>query len=150
MKTVVAKFGGTSLSDAEQFQKVKAIIESDPSRRYIVASAPGKRFPADVKVTDLLLECYENAAGGQDFGLLLEKIRGRFQKITEDLGEPMRGGFTYGEISRALYSLGFQIDTYYPPEKVQENYFKERADGMRAWENVCLLSATFTNGRTYE
>ena len=72
------------------------------------------------------------------------------EKITDDLGEPMRGGFTYGEISRALYSLGFQIDTYYPPEKVQENYFKERADGMRAWENVCLLSATFTNGRTYE
>ncbi len=86
MKTVVAKFGGTSLSDAEQFQKVKAIIESDPSRRYIVASAPGKRFPDDVKVTDLLLECYENAAEGQDFGLLLEKIRGRFRTITEDLG----------------------------------------------------------------
>ena len=72
------------------------------------------------------------------------------EQITDDLGEPMRGGFTYGEISRALYSLGFQIDTYYPPEKVQENYFKERADGMRAWENVCLLSATFTNGRSYE
>jgi methyltransferase (TIGR00027 family) len=72
------------------------------------------------------------------------------EKITDDLGEPMRGGFNYGEISRALYSLGFQIDTYFTPEKVQENYFKERADGMRAWENVCLLSATFTNGRSYE
>jgi methyltransferase (TIGR00027 family) len=72
------------------------------------------------------------------------------EKITEDLGEPMRGGFTYGEISRALYALGFQIDTYYPPEKVQEYYFQNREDGLRAWENVCLLSATFTSGRAYE
>lgn len=72
------------------------------------------------------------------------------EQITEDLGESMRGGFTYGEISRTLYALGFQIDTYYPPEKVQEHYFKDRSDGMRAWENVSLLSATFTNGRTYE
>ncbi len=72
------------------------------------------------------------------------------EKITENLGESMRGGFTYGEISRALYALGFQIDTYFTPEKVQENYFKDRADGLHAWENVSLLSATFTNGRTYE
>lgn len=72
------------------------------------------------------------------------------EQITENLGEPMRGGFTYGEISRALYALGFQIDTYYPPAKVQEHYFKGRTDGLRAWENVSLLSATFTSGRAYE
>ena len=72
------------------------------------------------------------------------------EELTESLGEAMRGGFEYGEISRALYSLGFQIDTYYPPAKVQEHYFANREDGMRAWENVCLLSATFTNGRSYE
>ena len=85
MKTIVAKFGGTSLSDAGQFRKVKAIIEQDPARRFIVASAPGKRFPEDIKVTDLLLECYESAAAGQDFGLTLEKIRNRFQKIITEL-----------------------------------------------------------------
>ena len=72
------------------------------------------------------------------------------EQITENLGESMRGGFDYGEVSRALYALGFQIDTYLTPEKVQEAYFKDRADGMRAWENVCLLSATYTNGRIYE
>lgn len=85
MKTIVAKFGGTSLSDAGQFRKVKTIIEQDPARRFIVASAPGKRFPEDIKVTDLLLECYESAAAGQDFGLTLEKIRNRFQKIITEL-----------------------------------------------------------------
>ena len=72
------------------------------------------------------------------------------EKITDNLGEPMRGGFSYAEISRALYSLGFQIDTYYTPEKVQEHFFKNREDGLHAWENVCLLSAAFTSGRTYE
>ena len=72
------------------------------------------------------------------------------EKITDDLGEPMRGGFTYGEISRALYSLGFQIDTYMPPEKVQKEYFDGRADGMRAFENVSLISATYTAGYNFE
>ncbi len=86
MKTVVAKFGGTSLSDAAQFHKVRKIIEQDPARRFIVASAPGKRFADDVKVTDLLLDCYEKAVQGQDFGPVLKRIRNRFQKILPDLG----------------------------------------------------------------
>ena len=54
MSAIVAKFGGTSLASAEQFQKVKAIIQADKARRYVVPSAPGKRFPEDTKVTDLL------------------------------------------------------------------------------------------------
>ena len=72
------------------------------------------------------------------------------EQITADLGEPMRGGYDHAEVSRALYALGFQIDTYYTPRMVQEHYFADRADGMHAWENVCLLSATLTNGRCYE
>ena len=48
----VLKFGGSSLADAEQFCKVKAIIEAEPERRYVVASAPGKRFFEDEKVTE--------------------------------------------------------------------------------------------------
>ena len=55
----VVKFGGSSLADAEQFKKVKDIILSDPDRRYVVASAPGKRFSEDTKVTDMLYNCYE-------------------------------------------------------------------------------------------
>ena len=55
MKTIVAKFGGTSLADAEQFRKIRRIVEEGPERRILVASAPGKRFPEDTKVTDLLL-----------------------------------------------------------------------------------------------
>ena len=57
----VVKFGGSSLADAAQFKKVAQIIRSDPARRYVVASAPGKRDSHDEKVTDLLLQCYHLA-----------------------------------------------------------------------------------------
>ena len=57
MKKVV-KFGGSSLADSEQFRKVGAIIKSDPSRVYVIPSAPGKRFSGDEKVTDLLYKMY--------------------------------------------------------------------------------------------
>lgn len=84
MRTVVAKFGGSSLADASQFRKVKSIIEADPDRRFIVASAPGKRFPEDVKVTDMLLGCYEAAKKGA-FEDELRKIRERFADIISEL-----------------------------------------------------------------
>ena len=49
----IVKFGGSSLADAHQFKKVGDIIKSDPDRRFVVHSAPGKRFKDDIKVTDL-------------------------------------------------------------------------------------------------
>ena len=64
MKKVV-KFGGSSLANAEQFQKVGDIIRSDESRRYVVPSAPGKRFDEDIKVTDMLYGCYDAASKGR-------------------------------------------------------------------------------------
>ena len=67
MKKVV-KFGGSSLASAEQFKKVGAIIRSDAGRRFVVPSAPGKRFDKDTKVTDMLYACYALAAEGKDFG----------------------------------------------------------------------------------
>ena len=57
MKKVV-KFGGSSLASAEQFKKAGDIIRSDEGRRYVVPSAPGKRYDADIKVTDMLYDCY--------------------------------------------------------------------------------------------
>ena len=57
----VVKFGGSSLADANQFKKVIDIIKSDSTRRYVVPSAPGKRFDGDFKVTDKLYECYHTA-----------------------------------------------------------------------------------------
>ena len=84
MKKVV-KFGGSSLANAEQFQKVGDIIRSDESRRYVVPSAPGKRFSADTKVTDLLYTCYAKAEAGEDFTNVLTEIKGRFYEIIKGL-----------------------------------------------------------------
>ena len=64
MKKVV-KFGGSSLASAEQFMKVGNIIKSDPDRRFVIPSAPGKRFPKDTKVTDMLYACYNLAEEGK-------------------------------------------------------------------------------------
>ena len=86
MRKVVAKFGGTSLADAGQFRKIKQIVEADADRRFIVASAPGKRFPEDVKVTDLLLRCYEQAVAGEPFEGTLALVDGRYREIMEGLG----------------------------------------------------------------
>ena len=84
MKKVV-KFGGSSLANAEQFQKVGDIIRSEESRRYVVPSAPGKRFSADTKVTDLLYACYDKAEEGVDFSDVLTEIKERFYEIIKGL-----------------------------------------------------------------
>ena len=82
---VVAKFGGTSVADADQFRKIADIIRENPERRFIVVSAPGKRYPEDSKVTDLLLDCYEKAAAGESFSEELDQIRTRFKDILTGL-----------------------------------------------------------------
>lgn len=84
MKKVV-KFGGSSLASAEQFKKVGKIIKSDADRRYVVPSAPGKRFSADTKVTDMLYQCYAQAETGQDFSEMLNKIKERYNEIIKGL-----------------------------------------------------------------
>jgi aspartate kinase len=85
MKKVV-KFGGSSLASAEQFQKVGDIIRSDESRRYVIPSAPGKRFSDDIKVTDMLYQCYEAAVEGKkEFKSLLKGIKERYQEIINGL-----------------------------------------------------------------
>ena len=85
MKPIVAKFGGSSLADAAQFRKAAEIVRADADRRYIVASAPGKRDQSDVKVTDLLYRCYDLAAAGRDFAPVLAQIRARFAEIMAEL-----------------------------------------------------------------
>ena len=84
--TVTAKFGGSSLANANCFKRVKTIIEADRRRRYVVVSAPGRRFKSDSKITDLLLEIYEAANSGDDAGELIREVERRFAEICEGLG----------------------------------------------------------------
>lgn len=85
MKKVV-KFGGSSLADAVQFKKVGNIIREDETRKYVIPSAPGKRFPEDTKVTDMLYKCYGAAVREKKFTDQLEEIQKRYQAIIDDLG----------------------------------------------------------------
>ncbi len=84
MKKVV-KFGGSSLASAEQFHKVGEIIHADESRRYVVPSAPGKRFDKDTKVTDMLYRCYEAAEKGESFSNHFKAIKERYEEIIHGL-----------------------------------------------------------------
>ncbi|MFR8548759.1 MAG: aspartate kinase [Lachnospiraceae bacterium] len=84
MKKVV-KFGGSSLASAEQFRKVGEIIHADRGRRYVVPSAPGKRFSEDTKVTDMLYDCYQSAGNAALLEEKLAAIAARYQEIISGL-----------------------------------------------------------------
>ena len=81
----VTKFGGSSLADAIQFKKVANIIKADPARRFVVPSAPGKRFKEDDKVTDLLYKTYALACAGEDTSEVFAKITERYVSIKNEL-----------------------------------------------------------------
>lgn len=81
----VAKFGGSSVAGAEQFKKVKAIIEADPSRRIVVSSAAGKRDSSDHKLTDLLYLCHAHITYGVSCDDIIGTIRSRFADIRDEL-----------------------------------------------------------------
>lgn len=82
----VAKFGGSSVAGAEQFKKVKRIIEADPSRRLVVVSAAGKRGADDHKLTDLLYLCHAHLTYGVSCEDIMNTIRQRFVDIRNELG----------------------------------------------------------------
>lgn len=82
----VAKFGGSSVAGAEQFKKVRAIIEADPERRLVVSSAAGKRFGDDHKLTDFLYLCHAHLTYGVSCGEIMHTIEQRLVEIRDSLG----------------------------------------------------------------
>ena len=84
MKIKVAKFGGTSMADARAITRSADIVKADKERRYVVVSAPGKRFSQDIKVTDLLYECFHKLEMDGNFDSSFEKIRERFTAIADE------------------------------------------------------------------
>ena len=86
MQLKVVKFGGSSLADAEHFKRVASIIKADPARRYVVASAPGKRTNNDEKVTDMLYQCYQMIRNHEDISEHYSKITDRYTSIIAELG----------------------------------------------------------------
>ena len=103
LECIVTKFGGSSLANDEQFRKVRSILELEPTRQYLVPSAPGKRFPTDEKVTDLLYLCYDLAAAGKPVEDQFIKIRERYLSIAHQLHLKVDIEGALEEVSRGNY-----------------------------------------------
>lgn len=82
----VCKFGGTSLADGTNMRRVMEIVNADPARRYVVVSAPGKRYGGDTKITDLLYKTHENVMEMGETGVAFLKVKERFVGICAELG----------------------------------------------------------------
>ena len=86
----VCKFGGTSMADAKAIRQVKSIIESDASRKYVVVSAPGKRFKEDIKITDTLYKCYSEVVETGSCKNSFDVIRASMEGVAFEIAEIVR------------------------------------------------------------
>lgn len=98
----VVKFGGSSLADAGQFRKVADIIKSEESRRYVIPSAPGKRFSDDTKVTDMLYDCYRLASEEMSIDDVFAKVIERYNGIINELGIELDLSEEFSDIRNAI------------------------------------------------
>ena len=102
MKKIACKFGGSSVADAAQIEKVVSIVRSDERRCFVVPSAPGKRFEDDTKITDLLYLCYELARQNVDFSEPFDKISARYLDLSKALGVSIDMGELLAEVERRI------------------------------------------------
>ncbi|HWQ80062.1 MAG TPA: aspartate kinase [Anaerovoracaceae bacterium] len=102
MGVKVAKFGGSSVSDAIQMAKVKKIVESDPDRKFVVVSAPGKRFQEDNKITDLLYLCKTHIEHNVPYDQVFQVVCDRYVAIEHNLGVNVGLEKQFDEINQNL------------------------------------------------
>lgn len=132
----VVKFGGSSLASAEQFKKVGNIIRGDKERKYVVPSAPGKRFKEDAKVTDMLYDCYRLAEEGKDFSEELKAIRARYDEIIEGLGLKLDLGTEFDAVAKNF------------KEKAGDNYAASRGEYLNGIVMAEYLGYEFIDAAT--
>ena len=137
MKTIVVKFGGSSLASAAQFRKVGDILRADPARRFLVVSAPGKRDSGDTKVTDMLYRCYDLAVAGEDFLPALEAVRARYGEIAEGLGIKF-------DLDGALAPIAEHLR-----KGPQRDYMASRGEYLNARLMAAWLGWTFLDSAEY-
>ena len=112
MAIKVCKFGGTSMADGNVIKGVKNIIDGDKERKYIIVSAPGKRYSGDIKVTDLLYGSYNALVSGGDFKKAFAAVKARFVSIVKEL------------------NLGFDINSVL--KETEERIIEERSEDFTA------------------
>jgi len=129
----VAKFGGTSLANAEAFKKVKGIVEQDPERCFVVVSAPGKRDAKDHKVTDLLYACHDRISRGEGFDDLFSLITDRYRSIVSGLELDLNIDGLLNEIYRQI------------PQQPQPDYAASRGEFLNAVILAAYLGYEFVD-----
>ena len=134
MTLKVCKFGGTSMAGGNTMQAVKKIIDSDVKRKYVVVSAPGKRFNGDVKVTDLLYACYGELKEKGDCSQSFAKVRARFESIVKELNLSMDIKAVLDETQRRLN------------EEQSEDFTASRGEYLSARIMAELLGVKFIDG----
>lgn len=132
----VVKFGGSSLASAQQFKKVGDIIKADPARKYVIPSAPGKRFNDDTKVTDMLYACYELAESGKSYKSKLADIAARYREIIEGL-----------ELDLSLEQEFAIIEKNFK-ERAGSNYAASRGEYLNGIIMAAYLGFTFIDAAT--
>lgn len=135
MSVKVCKFGGTSMADGNVINSVKKIIESDPCRKYVVVSAPGKRYSGDTKVTDLLYASFEELSVSGTCKNKFSAVRGRFTSIVKELNLQF-------EINRLLDETQTEID-----KQKNEDFTASRGEYLCARIVAEVLGAKFIDAK---
>ena len=116
----VAKFGGSSMADAKQFEKVRDIVRADPARKVIVVSASGKRSADDHKLTDLLYLCYAHLQYGVSCDAIFQMICDRYIAIRDECGlnVDIEAELTMKEVSVILAQAKRRVQKAVPEAKI--------------------------------
>lgn len=131
----VAKFGGTSLADASQFKKVHDIVENNDERKFVVVSAPGKRFKDDNKITDLLYLTHAHIKYSVPYDPVLSIIEDRFLKIKEELN-------LSADLNREFAIIRENLNN-----KCDEDYVVSRGEYLSAVLLADYLKCTFIDAK---
>ncbi len=138
MSRIVCKFGGTSVADAAQFRRVRAIVDEDPRRSIVVPSAPGKRVKTEAKITDLLYLCHDMAMMGADYQATFAMIADRYQQIASELGVDT------GSLDQALDTLSGDLK-----RGVTRDYVASRGEHLNGLLMAAYLGADFVDPRDF-
>ena len=129
----VSKFGGTSVADVIQLAKLKEIIENDPERKFVVVSAPGKRYEGDSKITDLLYLCKTHIEHNFPFEQVLQVVFDRFTAVSIGLGLNLDFSEHFNKIRRKLL------------EGASEDYIVSRGEFLNALMIAAYLDFDFVD-----
>lgn len=137
MSTITCKFGGTSLATSDSIRQAIAIIQANDNRKFIVPSAPGKRSPHDIKVTDLLLEWFSMLNDGLDPAQTIATIRERFTDLKNGLGSTI-------DVDAEIDAIIAQA-----PKYNTSNYLASRGEYLNGKIIADLMGATFVDPVDY-